>query len=146
MKEEDKSSKTDITDSSLNLSYDNSALYDASGEKIVTRQYQQISIGPLPPGDEIIKYNSVIPNGADRIMAMAEKEQQARINRDKNSYNLKRLGQIFAFISVIALITLGSIFTFTGHEGLGYVMFGSLGGVALAAVFLGQFIKSNDKH
>lgn len=30
--------------------------------------------GPLPDADTLIKYNSVIPEGADRIMKMAEKQ------------------------------------------------------------------------
>ncbi|OOF42312.1 hypothetical protein BKK51_12960 [Rodentibacter trehalosifermentans] len=39
---------------------------------------QQIShSGPLPMASEVAKYNEVIPDGANRIMMMAEKEQDA---------------------------------------------------------------------
>lgn len=34
---------------------------------------QRTHSGPLPDAETLIKYDSVIPNGADRIMKMAEK-------------------------------------------------------------------------
>ena len=34
---------------------------------------------PLPDAETLIKYNSVIPDGADRIMKMAEKQQHHRM-------------------------------------------------------------------
>lgn len=34
--------------------------------------------GPLPPANEFEHYNAVLPGAADRILAMAEKEQQIR--------------------------------------------------------------------
>ncbi|HEX7002390.1 MAG TPA: DUF2335 domain-containing protein [Trueperaceae bacterium] len=38
--------------------------------------------GPLPPAHELAGYDRVIPNGADRIMAMAEREQEHRHKMD----------------------------------------------------------------
>ena len=35
--------------------------------------------GPLPPPAALAKFNEIIPNGADRVMAMAEKEHAHRI-------------------------------------------------------------------
>lgn len=41
----------------------------------ITTVTQSVSFsGPLPPPGLLAKYNEVIPNGADRIMAMAEKQ------------------------------------------------------------------------
>lgn len=34
--------------------------------------------GPLPPPELLAKYNDVIPNGAERIMAMAERQSSHR--------------------------------------------------------------------
>jgi uncharacterized membrane protein len=34
--------------------------------------------GPLPDPESMASYNSIIPNGAERLMAMAEKEQENR--------------------------------------------------------------------
>lgn len=33
---------------------------------------EKMHSGPLPDAETLVKYNSVIPNGADRIMKMAE--------------------------------------------------------------------------
>lgn len=53
-------------------------------EQILSDEYVQIMIarrfhsGPLPPPSDLAQYNDIISNGADRIMAMAEKEQAVR--------------------------------------------------------------------
>ena len=41
---------------------------------------EQVSMyqGPLPHFEDLDKYNEIIPNGADRIMTMAEKEREDR--------------------------------------------------------------------
>lgn len=36
--------------------------------------------GPIPTPDELFQYNQLIPGAADRIIAMAEREQAARMN------------------------------------------------------------------
>lgn len=53
---------------------------------------------------EMEKYNSVIPNGADRIMKLAEKEQENRYSIPKWSLFLKGLGLVFAMISVSLVV------------------------------------------
>lgn len=47
----------------------------------VTQQVQWT--GPLPPPDALDKFNQIIPNGADRILKMAESEQAHRIEYEK---------------------------------------------------------------
>lgn len=53
-------------------------------EQILSDEYVQIMIarrfhsGSLPPPSDLAQYNDIISNGADRIMAMAEKEQAVR--------------------------------------------------------------------
>src|SRR3990172_8085462 len=42
-------------------------------------QLQQWS-GPLPAPADLEQFNQIIPNGAERILAMSEKEQAHRIN------------------------------------------------------------------
>ena len=44
----------------------------------VTATMQQWQ-GPLPPPGALAQFNQIIPNGAERIMAMVEQEQQHRI-------------------------------------------------------------------
>lgn len=38
--------------------------------------------GPLPPPGALSQFDSIIPNGAERIMAMVEREQQHRIDQE----------------------------------------------------------------
>ena len=47
----------------------------------VIAQHQQWS-GPLPPPAALNQFNTIIPNGAERIMAMVETEQKHRITSE----------------------------------------------------------------
>jgi uncharacterized membrane protein len=39
--------------------------------------------GPLPPPGALAQFDQIIPNGAERIMVMCEKEQAARIDSER---------------------------------------------------------------
>lgn len=39
--------------------------------------------GPLPPPGALEQFDRIIPNGAERIMVMCEKEQDARIHNER---------------------------------------------------------------
>ena len=64
--------------------------------------------GPLPPPELLGQYNAIIPNGAERIMEMAEKQHSHRISLESfviaQDFKRANLGLILAF--VIALVTL----------------------------------------
>lgn len=82
-------------------------------QQIRQLQVQQWS-GPLPAPADLEKFNEIIPNGAERILAMAEKEQEHRIEYEKTGLTAtvreSRRGQILdAIISVVAIG--GAIFT-----------------------------------
>lgn len=47
----------------------------------IIAQHQQWS-GPLPPPEALAQFNDIIPNGAERIMAMVESEQKHRIDSE----------------------------------------------------------------
>ena len=77
-----------------------------------SRQVTTISArfqGPLPPPEMLARYNDVAPNGADRVIAMAETQVQHRQSLELavitgNLENEKR-GQIFAFIlGLVAIV------------------------------------------
>lgn len=67
-------------------------------------------IGPLPDPDTLEQYSAIIDNGAERIMVMAEKQQDHRISLEKrvvwNQIIQSYLGQVFAFF--IGLAALGA--------------------------------------
>jgi uncharacterized membrane protein len=79
----------------------------------VQPQPNQVSVrqewsGPLPPPAALERFNQIIPNGADRIVAMAEKEQAHRIDYEKTglaaTVREARRGQILgAIISAVAI-------------------------------------------
>lgn len=53
-----------------------------SNKRMIIAARQQFS-GPLPPPDMLLKYNDIVPDGAERIIVMAEKQQNHRIYLEK---------------------------------------------------------------
>lgn len=113
---------------------------------IATFQETQISTSPLPPPELLAQYDQIINNGAERIMKMAEAQQEGYLrerriasetNRDIAIRKLKYLdrGQIFGFIISLILIGLAAVFVFTDHDTMAYCLF-SIGIVSLVALFL----------
>jgi len=98
-----------------------------------------IRSGPLPPAEEMEAYNRLIPDGGNRVLTMAEKQLDHRIEIEKIAVNSQQTqgkrGQIFALIiAVLALLVAGYV-TVTGHPVTG----GIIGGgtvVSLVTVFI----------
>lgn len=122
---------------------------------VVAATKTEISSGPLPHPDLVKGYDDIIPNGAERIMQMAEKEQENRFQerkeiRDANKEiamsKLKYVnrGQIMGFVLALIMLGLATLFVFTGHEGIAYFLF-SIGMVSLVALFLQTFISPKHK-
>ena len=67
--------------------------------------------GPLPPPDVLQQYQDTLPNAADRIFTMAEKEQQLRASGQASAFEneRKRIGIVLwlglALIAVAGLAT-----------------------------------------
>jgi uncharacterized membrane protein len=94
--------------------------------------------GPIPPPGLLEKYNEVVPNGAERILAMAEKQSAHREYLetrviDGNVANQTR-GSYFAFIISLVAIVGGFVLIEQGKSGAGLAaIITSLSG--LVAVF-----------
>ena len=76
------------------------------GEKTLSVSSSSTFSGPLPPSDEFERYNQVIPNAADRILKMAEREQQIRENYQKSAIrnDSKRInGAVLLGLSLIVV-------------------------------------------
>jgi len=76
------------------------------------------SSGPLPPPEALARYNDVIPSGAERILAMAERQSVHRESLEAKVVNAnvssQKMGSIFAFVlSLVAIV--GGIWLI--HEG-----------------------------
>lgn len=102
--------------------------------------------GPLPHPDSLARYDAIIPDGAERIMRMAELEQQHRHAWEdgqqalvegiaKDETKIAGRGQLLAAVLCVLLIVAGVVFMWQGYPKLGAsIILTDL--VALAAVFL----------
>lgn len=106
----------------------------------------EVSAGPLPHPELLKAYDMIIKNGAERIMRMAEKEQENRFeerrdirkaNKEISSDKLKimKRGQIFGFILSLVILGLATLFVFTGHEVVSYGLF-TIGAASLVGIFV----------
>lgn len=88
--------------------------------------------GPLPPPDDLKKYNEAAPDAAERIIKMAENEQQHRHDKEKKAIDIsakfERQGQWFGFIISIVSLIGGFIMIYFDKTGIG-TLFG-VGGIS----------------
>lgn len=102
--------------------------------------------GPIPPVSEMEGYKLVDSSFPDRILKMAESEQAHRHEMEKNSLSFeekiankdffeRRLGQIFALIIAIIMISCGSYLVLKEHPIAGTIFSGTCL-VSLVTVFI----------
>ena len=95
--------------------------------------------GPLPPPDELEKYERVSPGAAKRIFAMAETESSHRRELEKslvdNEYKEASKGQNCAVIIGTLAIICGTVAGISGAQWTGS-MIGGLGMVGLVSAFI----------
>jgi uncharacterized membrane protein len=101
--------------------------------------YSRMHQGPLPDATTIAAYNTHIPNGGERVMAMAEKEQAHRMEMDKlvfkKSCNQSLRGQWMGFIISLLFVGAGTFLIHENHDVAGAsIIGGSM--VAIVALFL----------
>lgn len=95
--------------------------------------------GPLPSPASLDQYNRIIPDGADRIMKMAENQSSHRIKIEelviRGQVRESGRGQIFGLI--LSLLALGSavVLAFYNHEVVASIIGGTTI-VSLASVFV----------
>jgi hypothetical protein len=77
--------------------------------------------GPLPPAQELIRYNQAHPDAAHRIITMAERQEAHR-------QKLETLGLLFGFVIVVTVIGAGAFLIFNDKPGTGLVI--ALSGIA----------------
>jgi uncharacterized membrane protein len=102
---------------------------------IIEQQYS----GPLPPPQVLQQYDNIIPNGAERIMAMAEAQSAHRRGLEKDALATDSrnslLGICFAFIIGMTTVITGGIIISRGHAWPGTFL-GSAGLVGLVSAFI----------
>lgn len=100
-------------------------------------------IGPLPDPETLAEYSEIIPNGAERIMQMAEKQLNHRMNIENKvisgQLTQSNIGQFLAFF--IGLTALGcSTYAIVN----GFEWSGSALGLAGLTGLVTAFIKGRD--
>jgi len=98
----------------------------------------EIFSGPIPPPSLLAKYNDVIPNGAERILAMAERQSAHRESLESKVVDgnlaIQKRGNVFAFILSLVVILGGIYIMVLGRNAWGFAaIIGSL--TSLVAVF-----------
>lgn len=107
---------------------------------------QESFAGPLPHPSILEGYDKVIPGAAERILAMAEREQAHRHKMDSDHLSLlareRSRGQTYGFAIGCVAIVAGALTATLGHPIAGSLIGG--GGVAgLVAVFvIGKHIEA----
>lgn len=108
--------------------------------------------GPVPPPDVLQQYNMIVPNAAERILAMAEEEARIRrdqIQKDHDSANrikesdvekyhadVKR-GQYLAALVMGGIVAAVIVCVVTGHEKAAMALSG-MGAVGIVSSFIGR--------
>lgn len=102
---------------------------------LMARSYR----GPLPPPEMLAKYNEALPNGAERVIAMAEKQSSHRMELEKNTITEElrqsRRGQAFGFILGLIGLFIAGILAYWGHDWFAGVL-GTTTIIGLVSIFV----------
>lgn len=118
----------------------------------LTLTQKEILVGPVPDPETLLKYESIKPGFSDRLMVMAEKEQNARIAQNERlidlefkEANTRRWGLFFGLLSVVFVIALSFYSFWLGYptQGASIVVGGVLAN--LAAVFVTKLLKDKEQ-
>ncbi|MGD0369560.1 MAG: DUF2335 domain-containing protein [Acidobacteriaceae bacterium] len=101
--------------------------------------------GPLPPPEALARYNEVIPGGAERILAMAERQSAHREALESKVVNAnassQKMGSTYAFIlSLVAIV--GGVWLI--HDGKSVTGLATI--LADLAALAGVFVVSRSKQ
>lgn len=107
---------------------DGEAEEGSANERLVQLLAQRSFSGPLPPPEMLVRYNDALPDGADRIVKMAEDQSAHRRTMESR-------GQIFGFTLALVAIVGGIVLIADGKSAEGLVPL-----VSALAVLVGLFI------
>ena len=79
--------------------------------RLYAQTISQFTSGPIPNPELLEKYNEIIPDGADRIMKMAETQSKHRQNLETvvitGGNSRANLGVVFAFVFAMTIALVG---------------------------------------
>jgi uncharacterized membrane protein len=95
--------------------------------------------GPIPPPELLKQYNDIIPDGANRILTMAEKQSAHRIELEKTVIRgddrRANLGLVCGFVFGAIVVYLSYLLIRDGHDVAGATL-GTADLVALVGTFI----------
>jgi uncharacterized membrane protein len=114
---------------------------EAAAAAVVSVIEASFHVGPLPPPQQLAHYDHVLPGAAERIVGMAERNQEHRHTQEalvvKRGLGFQDRGQWFALGGLV--LTLGTVIAMTGlGHATAAASFGGAVTVGVVAVFLGQ--------
>ncbi|HVC31922.1 MAG TPA: DUF2335 domain-containing protein [Chloroflexota bacterium] len=89
----------------------------------------ELHAGPLPHPDILERYNHIIPNGAERIIHMAERQSEHRIDMERTALNAdilqSRLGLAAGFLLSTGVLFLSYTLAVHGNGTAGGLLAGT---------------------
>lgn len=122
---------------------------DESPEPQLTYQ-QQIELtaaGPLPMPSSFGGYEKVLPGAAERILRMAEKEQDHRLQQEqkildaqiqdaKESRDIEKIGARHAIVFALTVVVIAAVLFYTDHTWGGGILGASSGLAGVVSALL----------
>lgn len=126
-------------------------------QKLDAQIIANIHSGPLPSPQDLTMYNQIIPDGANRIMSMAEKEQEARIELERKQLEaniafaratLKHgsRGQLIAFIVILCFFALSGYLMYEKQYDLAVSVVGITMAVVVGLFITGRWIDNKNSN
>lgn len=83
---------------------------------------QQLRVGPLPDSEELARYDEIVPGAAERIIAMAEKEQAFAHEQSKKNRGIRWYSMVSGSVIVVLAIGLASFMVYKDADNVQYVV------------------------
>jgi uncharacterized membrane protein len=108
-------------------------------QTMMAEVYEEHYSGPLPRPEDLRAYEGIVPGGAERILAMAERQAAHRQSLEQvavvGANRRANAGLVLGFIIALLFLAASVGLVVTGHETAGTVI-GSVDIVGLAGVFV----------
>ena len=112
----------------------------------VQQSYTEISSGPIPPPQVLQQYNNVVSDAAERIIRMAEKQSEHRIDLERkvvdSNINKSYIGMVLATAIALYGLYIAKEISINGNPwAAGIIASLDLGGLIGVAVYNGLIQK-----
>lgn len=120
-----------------NISLDEAliGLPEEKREQILVAFRQEVAYsGPIPPPNHFAQYENVLPGAADRILSMAEREQEDRHRSNKMDRKLSFIGLWLGAILTLIIIGVAVYAIFCGAVKEGVIVLGTI--IAISGIYV----------